>query len=241
MRIGLVVLLGLLGLLAPPAQAEDGALRDCKIFDGRRWQGLGALTRAECLEGIEQGVGEYDAQGFKFGLWGATLLSADRTHFYRSDDGGKNWVALGLKAELSTRAAQAESATPEAADTAVAAANARADTSPSPAASEPLRPQAASIDALDPPASGPAAAATAPADVLDRRSCSLDQGSTWATVGILTLHECAQALDRSPDRYDELGYKYGYWNGVFLAANAREILSSTDSRSWQTLLPRSER
>lgn len=259
MRIGFVVLLCLLGSLAPRAHAQGDAPRDCKIFDGRQWQGLGTIGRTECLEGIEQWVGEYNAQGFKFGLWGSTMLSADRNYFYRSPDGGKNWEALGLKSDLSIRVAeppepeaQAESATVAVAESASESVQPAKPTATeaapaydeSWAADEPDESStAAPVRVLEEnlPSTAAASPSTPPATGFDRRSCSLGTSAAWDQIGILTLRECAQALDRSPDNYDELGFKYGYWNGVFLAANAREILSSTDSRSWQPLIPRAGR
>jgi hypothetical protein len=250
MRIGFVVLLCLLGSLAPRAHAQGEAPRDCKIFDGRQWQGLGTVTRTECLEGIEQWVGEYNAQGFKFGLWGSMMLSADRNYFYRSPDGGKNWEALGLKSELTVRVAEPPEPQAQAeAEAAAAVEPAEQTEAPAPGYDDSWA-AAAPVEIPEPtaaptPTPAPSSASSAPVQPpvagFDRRSCSLGVSAAWEQIGILTLRECAQALDRSPDNYDELGFKYGYWNGVFLAASAREILSSTDSRSWQPLLPRTGR
>lgn len=259
MRICLVVLICLLGPLAPRALAQSEAPRDCKIFDGQQWQSLGTVSRQACLEGIEQWVSQYNAQGFKFGLWGSSMLSADRNYFYRSVDGGKNWEALGLKSDLAVRVA--EEPEPEAkaeAETAavIEAVKQDAAVAPAPAYEDDWATGAdagadAGAAAASPPAPTPAptpavrtavaAPAQPPASGFDRRSCSLGVSAAWEQIGILTLRECAEALDRSPDNYDELGFKYGYWNGVFLAANTREVLSSTDSRSWQPLIRRSGR
>ncbi|MEC9363369.1 MAG: hypothetical protein VYC42_09110 [Pseudomonadota bacterium] len=258
MRFCLVALIGLLGSWALPAPAQDDAARDCKIFDGRAWQSVGTVSRTACLEGIEQWVSEYNSQGFKFGLWGSMMLSADRNYFYRSPDGGKNWEALGLKSDLAVRVAEVpEPAAQAEADTAEAVGAMDAQSSgiqggvpsggtPAPAYDDGWAVGGETVvEAAPTPAPVVESVARAPAQPsvsgFDRRSCSLGVSAAWEQIGILTLRECAEALDRSPDSYDELGFKYGYWNGVFLAANASEILSSTDSRSWQPLIRRDGR
>lgn len=278
MRFILATGLVCLGVLAgSPAQAQDdGAPRDCKVFDGQQWASVGQTSMAVCLTSIDQRVSRYNAQGFKFGMWGQAMLSADSTYFYRSPDGGKNWQALGIHSQFAEAEAPAEPAAAvssgdvvaaveqDAYAAAVVAAPAPITVEPAaPVATQPVAPApiaepiptpAASVVASSAfvetpaptPAPTPTPAAPVPAPVasalsVDRRSCSLGMGTAWERIGILTLRECAEALDRMPDQYDQLGFKYGYWNGVFLAANRTEVLSSTDSRSWQPLIPRAVR
>jgi hypothetical protein len=221
----------LLPLLAAPAQAQDEAPRECKIYDGQSWRSVGSVAMMTCLEGIEQTVPEYNAQGFKFGMWGSTMLSTDRLYYYRSPDGGKNWQALGLQSELFAAIAvapEAESPPPASAPNEVVEA-VEGDAAPV------IEPTSEVVSVAAPPAQITAETA------LDRRTCNLGTRAGWDQIGILTLRECAEALDRTPDDFDALGFKYGYWSGLFLAASRDEVLSSSDSRSWQPLLRRGGR
>ncbi|MDD3764916.1 MAG: hypothetical protein PHP86_16615 [Nevskiales bacterium] len=93
------------------ALAQLESPQDCKVYVDQQWVDLGNDSLNDCLIGLETNVDQYDAQGFKFGAWGETVLSADRHYFYRSNDGGKNWQALGLKAEMPVRAQAAPAAT----------------------------------------------------------------------------------------------------------------------------------
>lgn len=230
MRAGSVACLAIwLFCCAPLASAEDAATNLCKAYVADKWDSVGSRSLTSCLETVERTVPEYNAQGFKFGLWGEVLVSADRYYFYRSEDGGKNWRAVGLKTELTkpieTPTPAAESATqPEPdSDAVLSAVQEDAAATPKAAAEAPVT----------------AKAPTAPAQ--DRRSCSVHTGKAWKLIANLTLQECAAKLDESPDSYDANGFKYAYWSGVFLAANASEVLKSSDSGAWEPLLERKPR
>jgi hypothetical protein len=245
------VLACLLPLTPAPAMAQDEGPRECKIYDGQSWRSVGSVAMMTCLEGIEQTVSQYNAQGFKFGMWGPTMLSTDRLYYYRSPDGGKNWQALGLQSELAAAialppVAEVPPASGSRSDVVAAVADdavPATDDTPAPV-QEPAPPRPAA-PALEPRSEVAAviqpSAQVAAASSMDRRTCNVGTRAGWDQIGILTLRECAQALDRTPDDFDELGFKYGYWSGVFLAANRDEVLSSSDSRSWQPLVRRGGR
>lgn len=230
MRAGSVACLAIwLFCCTPLASAEETATDLCKAYVADQWDSLGSRSLTSCLETVERTVPDYNAQGFKFGLWGEVLVSADRYYFYRSEDGGKNWRAVGLKTELAkpteTLAPAAEPAPRPDSAAVLSAVQEDATVAPKAAAEEPLTAKA-------PP----------PGPTEDRRSCSVHTGKAWKLIANLTLQECAAKLDESPDNYDANGFKYAYWSGVFLAANASEILrSSSDTESWEPMLERKPR
>lgn len=226
MRAGSVACLAIwLFCCAPLASAEDAATNLCKAYVADKWDPAGSRSLTSCLETVERTVPEYNAQGFKFGLWGEVLVSADRYYFYRSEDGGKNWRAVGLKTELTKPAETvAPAVEPDSAAVLSAVQEDAAATPKTAAATE-----------------EPASAKTPPAPAEDRRSCSVHTGKAWKLIANLTLSECAAKLDESPDNYDANGFKYAYWSGVFLAANASEVLKSSDSGAWEPLLERRPR
>ncbi|MFA5941522.1 MAG: hypothetical protein WC809_19410 [Sinimarinibacterium sp.] len=239
------------------ALAEQDGPPTCSGHVNGQWQPLEGDSMMSCFRRVDESVTEYNAQGFKFGLWGRTLLSADRYYFYSSADGGKNWQAVGLKTEL-TRSTEnvPPPPAPTGANTSVETANESAATAET---TSPAQTPAAGEAAQNAPAdtatetASVAPAASAPAPVVaersaaqtlpaaDRRNCSIHAGSNWELIARLTLEECAQELDKSADRYDANGFKYAYWSGVFLAANATEVLKSSDSHKWDLVLMRAER
>jgi hypothetical protein len=245
------VLACLLTLTSAPAMAQDEGPRECKIYDGQRWRSVGSVAMMTCLEGIEQTVPQYNAQGFKFGMWGPTMLSTDRLYYYRSPDGGKNWQALGLQSELAAAIAlpPVVEAPPASGSRSEVVAAVEDDATPAtavtPAPVYEQAPPRSTAPAIEPrsevAAAAPPSAQITAAPSMDRRTCNVGTRAGWDQIGILTLRECAEALDRTPDDFDELGFKYGYWSGVFLAANRDEVLSSSDSRSWQPLVRRGGR
>lgn len=226
------------------ALAEQDGPPTCSGHISGQWQPLDSDTMMSCLKRVDESVPEYNAQGFKFGLWGRTLLSADRYYFYSSADGGKNWQAVGLKTEL-TRSTE-DVPPPPAAATAAAGGAVKEDAAEiSPPASAAADRSASAAAAPDTASAAPVASAPPPAVAqqpgADRRNCSIHVGSNWELIARLTLEECARELDKSPDKYDANGFKYAYWSGVFLAANATEVLTSSDSHKWDLVLMRSER
>lgn len=81
------------------------------------------------------------------------------------------------------------------------------------------------------------AAAAAPVES-EQRSCSVYGEGAWKAIGDLSLPACGDALDKTADQYDDNGYKYGYWGKLFLAADAKNILTSDTGNDWTPLRPR---
>ncbi|SFF55342.1 hypothetical protein SAMN04488120_10885 [Fontimonas thermophila] len=224
MRTAVAICLTLsLGLSATTTIAQEPATEVCKAYIAGEWQTLGSGSLDACLKGLEQWVSDYNEQGFKFSLWGQTLLSADRYYFYQSPDGGRSWQTIGLKSELARRLDAAAALPGPGAGDVVAAIRRDAD-----GAATDMTPAAVSAS----PAQTPRPAAS------DRRVCSVRQGKDWKRIPNLTLEECAVELDRSPDDYDSNGFKYAYWSGVFLAANRQDVFKSAGTDNWQRVFQR---
>ncbi|MDM4769985.1 hypothetical protein [Solimonas sp. SE-A11] len=79
---------------------------------------------------------------------------------------------------------------------------------------------------------------SSPIPQVEERSCSVYGEGAWKTVGNLPLPACGDALDRAPNQYDDTGYKYGYWGKLYLAADAKNILTSDNGENWTPLRPR---
>jgi hypothetical protein len=228
----------LLCSIAAPSFAQQPDAQGCRGYDGAQWRPLAGDTLMSCLAAVDAAVSAYNAQGFKFGLWGQMLLSADRYYFYSSRDGGKNWQAVGLKSEV-TKTTEAVPPPPEVDTNSVLAAVERDSTTSAPAAEAAENP--AAVAGAQAGIAVAAAEAVVPASTAERRACSVHVGSSWELVSNLTLEQCARELHGSPDRYDENGFKYAYWSGIFLAADAQEVLKSADSRSWERVLTRASK
>lgn len=230
----------LLCSIAAPSFAQEPDAQGCRGYDGAQWRPLAGDTLMSCLAAVDAAVSTYDAQGFKFGLWGRMLLSADRYYFYTSRDGGKNWQAVGLKSEV-TNTTDTASPPPEVDANSVLAAVEQDSTTSPPAETRPGTEPAQSPAAAAGAEAGVAVAAAepaVPASTEERHACSVQVGSNWEVVSNLTLEQCAYELHASPDRYDENGFKYAYWSGIYLAADAQEVLKSADSRNWERMLTR---
>lgn len=72
---------------------------------------------------------------------------------------------------------------------------------------------------------------------VDRRPCSVFEGSAWANRIEMNLEQCAAELSRSSQPLDQNGYRYGYWNGLFLAADKEQVFRSGDGDDWQPVQP----
>jgi hypothetical protein len=72
----------------------------------------------------------------------------------------------------------------------------------------------------------------------ETRPCTVRLNGDWRVIPNLSLQQCAAELARTPDIYDQNGFKFGYWSGVYLAADASEVLMSRDNRRWETVLRR---
>lgn len=228
MRTSLIRCLSLLCLgVAFQAPAQDLPL-SCQVHANDNWVTVGTTDQEGCLAAIESQVPAYNAQGFKFGLWGNTLLSADRHYFYQSGDQGATWAPLRLKVQQQQAAA-----------------------APVGRGTRAIRHSASDVInsvAADAAAAGAAEVAMGPvtrqpampvqADDGTRAVCSLQAGGRWRKLVNLTLNACARELDRSPEPLDSNGFKYAYWNGVFLAANQNEVLKSRDRSNWEPVLRR---
>ncbi|MFP5304255.1 MAG: hypothetical protein ACLGI7_00340 [Gammaproteobacteria bacterium] len=234
----------LLCSIAAPSFAQQPDAQGCRGYDGAQWRPLAGDTLMSCLAAVDAAVSAHNAQGFKFGLWGRMLLSADRYYFYSSRDGGKNWQAVGLKSEV-TKTTDAVPPPPEVDTNSVLAAVERDSTTSASAgtaaAAQAAETPAAAAGAEAGVAVAAAAEAVVPDSTAERRACSVHVGSNWELVSNMTLEQCARELHSSPDRYDENGFKYAYWSGVFLAADAQEVLKSADSRSGERVLTRASK
>lgn len=262
------VSLFLLGTAATVAQAQDAAA-PCKAYVDNQWQALGEGPLTACLKAVDRWVPGFNAQGFKFGLWGTSLLSVDNFYFYSSADQGSTWAPLGLKADLIAADRSPElpglGAAPVIAAIAADAAAATAPVEPvqveEAAAThqapvivitEPVRQPVAAANEL--PATEAAASASAPVIVSEptvisataptsqpleqRRACSMQVNGRWETTATHTVEQCAAKLAATPDRYDENGFKYAYWSGIFLAADKKAVYKSENSGNWDTVLAR---
>lgn len=243
MRLTWIRCLSLLCLgTAFSAQGQDLPL-SCQVHANNAWVAVGSNSQDACLSAIETQVPDYNAQGFKFGLWGSTLLSADRYYYYQSNDQGATWVPLRLKAEATTTAAApvTRSAPTIQRSTSDVINSVAADAQASGALMEPVMEPVTETVA---PAAAATSMAAAPAAAVrassggDRRVCSLQLQGQWRKLVNLTLDACARELDRSPEPLDANGFKYAYWSGTYLAANQTEILMSPDSKNWGTLIQR---
>ncbi|MDP9141753.1 MAG: hypothetical protein M3O62_13280 [Pseudomonadota bacterium] len=284
-------------LLTLPANSSLAAEPNpvCQAYANSQWSPVDATSISGCLLRLDAATTVYDGQGFKFGLWGNTLLSADVTYFYRSMDSGASWQVVGTKASISpapaagagsgTAVAQTErpviaptpkpAAIPTEKPVATPAASAgtfaritdffTAAGDPPPASSaseEVLTPKPVTADmpapatvartesvgqnsvlaaapaSTQPPAPVDTISQVAPQASEPRNSCNMRLGSLWEVVKNQTLQQCIALFDRSPDQFDANGYKFGYWGGIYLAADRKEVLQSTDSRDWTTVLTR---
>ncbi len=263
--LALSLLLALTAPAAVAAEAEPG----CQTYVDSQWQPAKAGSMSGCLLQIDAATTVYDAQGFKFGLWGTTLLSADVRYFYSSMDSGASWQVVGEKAAITP-----DSRTPQVAQAPAAQVAAAPTEAPAPVKSSGMfsritdffttaddKPETAEEDSLAPrpvtaempaPAtygrnerqrvplrndSAPAVVSQAPGSG-PLHSCNMRLGSRWEVVNNQTLQQCVALFDRSPDQFDNNGYKYGYWGGIYLAANRSEVLQSGNSRDWTTVLNR---
>jgi len=218
-RAGLFALLSLATLSAP---AQDAAAPACRAYVDGQWRTLGQGSLESCIKAVGQAVPAYNAQGFKFGAAGTEMLAADPHYYYRSQDGGRSWTPVGLKSAV--KAVQDAAPLQAVALTPAAEAAARAVPAPTATVAEPVATDAAAVPA--------------PAAELELRACNLHDNGAWQSRGALTLEACGNALDKTPDRYDEAGYKYAYWGKLSLAADAQSILRSDNGAEWTPLRPR---
>lgn len=196
----------LLLLAAAAASAQPATLPACRAHVDGQWRGLGYGPTESCLKATEQAIPAYNAQGFKFGLSGTQMLALDAHYYYRSQDAGHSWTALGLKTALKAVVDAA--------------------------------PLQASGTVAPPPAVADAVVAAASATAAELRPCNLFGNGSWQTLGELTLQACGDALDKTPNLYDEAGYKYAYWGALSLAADALNLLRSDNGADWIPLRPR---
>lgn len=206
-------LLALLALASLSVHAQEAAAPLCRAHVDGQWRTLGRGSLESCIKAVDKAIPAPNAQGFKFGAAGMEMLAADAHYYYRSQDGGRSWSPLGLKTAL--KAVQ--------------------DAAPLQVAALVVAPAA---EAAPTTASAPAAAPTPAAAEVELRTCNLHGDGAWQSQGALTLEACGNALDQTPDRYDEAGYKYAYWGKLSLAADAQNILRSDNGAEWTPLRPR---
>lgn len=219
--------------LSAPAQEP---VMNCQAHADERWQSLGDGNLSACLNAVDVHVAAYNAQGFKFGLWGGTLLSADEYYFYQSANQGSTWTPVGLKTEI---AALGGSLGQPAAQTAAVLAAVEAESAAA------MAPTAAAADTV---AAAPVVISARPrgpaAPVIEdglRRTCSLKVNGQWQKMPELTIEDCARKLDQSPEPAGGNAAKFGYWSGIYLVANKDEVLKSKDSNQWETVIQRRAR
>ncbi len=296
--------------LSAPVSAQTSETQNCKVFARGVWQELGAITLADCLQHIDADVARYGKQGFKFGQWGDTVLSADRSEFYRSDDRGGSWRSLGSKAAMLHKAmppavVMAPEPTPAPTPEPRKEMPAPAPTlemsleltpQPTPAVTptppptalptptpaplpeslpEPVNPYIASpiptgesfygddlaaptpttavtpepARALPTPTPAPRAAVTAtpaptaapvvlatPVANPDYRACSIKVDGEWTLAGATSLIGCARSLRDGPGKFNEQGFKYGYWGQIYLLGSHESVMvKRSPNAEWETL------
>lgn len=227
-------LFALLSLSSLAATAQDAPAALCRAYDNGQWQTLGRGSLESCLKAVDKAVLGFNSQGFKFGLAGRQLLAADNNYFYRSEDQGRSWSAFGYRGSVKAILDAAAPLQPAALAYAPAAAQPVAPPDAQPAA-QPV----ATAEVLTAAAAAPVAAATvASIPQAEERSCSVYGEGAWKSAGSLSLPACGDALDRTPNQYDETGYKYGYWGKLYLAADTKNILTSDNGENWTPLRPR---
>lgn len=251
-------------LAAAPAAFAAGSDDGCQVYVDAQWQPAKAESMSSCLLRLDAATTVYDAQGFKFGLWGTTLLSADTAYFYSSMDSGGSWQVVGQKAAITPDGASASvplaAAKPAPASPGLLArisdfftssdeapaADASADAAPTPIVADAALAStlgrtslaAATGSGSYVPTGQVVSQRPVSSDGEPRNSCNMRIGSRWEVVPAQTLQQCISLFDRSPDQFDANGFKYGYWSGIYLAANRKEVLQSNDSRDWVTVLNR---
>ncbi len=229
-----ISLLCLGAAFAAPAQEP---VLNCQAHANDRWESLGDGTLTACLNAVEAHVPRYNEQGFKFGLWGGTLVSADEYYFYRSNDQGSTWSPAGLKSEIASMGGSLGS--PSRATSAVLAAvqeeAVAAPAAAAPAATTTAAPAAAAAVVASTRPAGPSAPVI---ESGTRRTCSLKINGQWQKFANLTIEDCARKLDLSPETQNPGAAKFGYWSGIYLVANKDEVLKSQDSNRWETVLQR---
>ncbi len=237
------VSLVLLGTASTTAMAQD-ATDSCKAYLNDQWQTLGEGPLTSCLQAVDRWVPDFNNQGFKFGLWGASLLSVDAHYFYSSQDQGSSWAPLGLKADIVAAAQGPELPGPNAAPVIAAiAAEASSGAAAYGAAAANAASQAAvsAAPSADEAGTAPAVISATPsrsATVETRRACSIQVNGNWTTAATPTIEQCAAKLAASAGDYDHNGFKYGYWSGIFLAADKKAVYKSESSGNWEPVLQR---
>ncbi len=240
-------LFALLSLSSLDAAAQEAPAALCRAYDNGQWQTLGRGSLEACLKAVDRAVPGYNSQGFKFGLAGRQLLAADNNYFYRSEDQGRSWSAFGYRGSVKAILDAAAPLQPATRPVATAAAAAEVLPPPASAPQALSAPQAVVQQAEIPqPTTAPQAVVAQAAPVAqaaaipqaEERSCSVYGNGAWKSVGSLALPSCGDALDQTPNQYDETGYKYGYWGKLDLAADAKNILTSDNGENWTPLRPR---
>ena len=79
------------------------------------------------------------------------------------------------------------------------------------------------------------AEAVQPTELAPQGVCSLRVAGQWQPRPQLTLEQCADALEKSPEPYDASGYKQAYWQGVFLLAGPKGVYQSRNNSDWTPL------
>lgn len=248
----------MLALGAPASFAQGKAdTAACQLLRGQLWKPSGTLTLQACADDIGRRGDTQEGSGVRFGFWGQTLLAANKDGRFRSDSGGRDWVALDAGCQKCGRPAPQLSLAGTGLPTGpVALATLAPAAARTPAATRPAdeffqtassRPQGQVLTTLPAAASAPAAAtagrslpapaATASAGLAAVASqaladCELKRSQGWLAQPRQTLAQCLDALARSTAAADANGLQHAYWGGYYLAADRRTIYSSRDGDDW---------
>jgi hypothetical protein len=210
-------------LWTPTAAAAETA--ECRTYNGQQWSTQGSTEIAPCMVTLDRSTDRYNADGFKFGAWGAVLLSADQYYFYTSTDNGQNWTSAGLKSDYLSRGTPPAYTAPQRAEPVV-----------------PAEPAAVAAPAAEPATSAPTTSYVAPAYATGTGAgavCTLKYGNSYQSVGTMSLDQCVTALLSSDMPPDHNGYTYAYWGSQFMVATPDKVQVAGETKgSWRTVLER---
>lgn len=209
----------------------------CKLFAKQQWSEQGTQTLDDCLRLIDsQSVDRNAENALRFGSWGDTLLAADLSVYYRSENGGADWIAIGAKnhsidpATMSSRAPPpAPTPRPRPAPVAYVA-----PTQPVPL----VMPTAADVAAASARDAGEVDAYTSLGVAKEQRNrCELMVQQLWRVQPESSLEDCARTMEYRGS-YDRNGQLRAYWGSVYLTADPKSIYVSKNGSNWVRLRER---
>lgn len=223
-----------LATVLPSHAAPSTAL--CKLFAKQQWSEAGTQSLDECLRLIDHQVVDRNAENsLRFGAWGDTLLAADQSVYYRSENGGADWIAIGARTH-SIDPATMSSRPPPPPPT--------PRPRPAPVAYTPTPP----VPLVMPTAAEVAAASAREAGDVDayaslglgkdqRNRCELMVQRLWRVQPESSLEDCASTMEYRGS-YDRNGQLRAYWGSVYLTADPKSIYVSKNGSNWVRLRER---